>query len=102
MTSDDDEGGPCRRYPCLTTTLSSTLATVLAAVGGFLEEVEDFLPLDHGEGVLLLLEQPAERFVVHVVRVVFEAVDLHRELVHADALFERFDAPPSPAWPIAT
>ena len=44
--------------------------------------------------VLLFLEQPAQRLVVHVVGGVLEAIDLDRALVHVLALLERFDGDP--------
>ena len=51
---------------------------VLAAIGRGLEEVEDLLPLDDRDRVLLLLEQPPDGGLVRAIGFVLEPVDLDR------------------------
>ena len=69
------------------------VGAVLATVGGLFEQVEDLLPLDDGDGVLLFFEQSAQRFIVHVVGGVLEAVDLDRQLMDV-LLASRAPRPP--------
>ena len=57
--------------------------TVLAAIGGFFEQVQHFLPLDDRDGVLFLVEQALQGLVVHVIRGVLETVHLNRQVVDA-------------------
>jgi hypothetical protein len=60
-----------------------------AAVGGFLEEIQDLLPLDDLDRVFLLLEQLAHGRLVGAIRLVLEAVDLDRRFGHALLPLER-------------
>src|SRR4051812_4162341 len=62
---------------------------VLAAVRGLFEKIEDLLPLDHRDGVLLVAEQRLHRGLMGAIRLVLEPVDLHRAFGHALALLER-------------
>ena len=81
---DDDEDDESEFHAALSVLDDDAfedVGAVLAAVGGFFEQVEHFLPLDDGDGVLLFFEQPAQRFVVDVVGGVLEPVDLDGELV---------------------
>src|SRR2546421_3048739 len=64
---------------------------VLAAVGGLFEEVQDLLPLDDLDRVLLFREEGADGRLKGAVRLVLEAVDLDRPLRDAFAAFERLD-----------
>src|SRR5438876_4124417 len=64
---------------------------VLAAVGGLFEEVQDLLPLDDFDRVLLFREEGADGRLKGAVRLVLEAVDLDRPLRDAFAAFERLD-----------
>ena len=47
---------------------------VLAAVSGLLKVVEDLLPLDHGDRILLFVEQVAQRLVVYAVGLVLQVL----------------------------
>src|SRR3989442_9574907 len=86
------------------TTVSSSIASavlhddifekighVLAAIGRALQKVEDFLPLDHGNRIFLLLEQLSDRPLMRAVSLVLQAIDLHRALQDAGALLQRLD-----------
>src|SRR5437773_2743506 len=56
---------------------------VLAAVGDRLHRLVDLLPLDHLDGVALLLEHRGEGLAQQGVGAVLKAVHLHRVLVEA-------------------
>src|SRR3954451_11469874 len=62
---------------------------VLAAVRGLLEKIQDLLPLDDRDGVLLVLEERLHGGLVGTVGFVLEAIDFDRALGDALALFER-------------
>src|SRR4051812_29032198 len=62
---------------------------ILAAIGGLLEKIEDLLPLHDRDGVLFVLEERLHGGLVGAVRLVLEAVDLHRALGDPLALFQR-------------
>ena len=66
---------------------------VLAPVGGGLEEVVDFLPLDHGNRIALLIEEPDNGVLMNAVGLVLELADARSELHHAFALLESGDEP---------
>src|SRR5512138_2694033 len=62
---------------------------VFAAVRGRLEEVENLLPLDHRDGVTLLVEELDDRILVDAIRFVLELFDARGHFEHAVAPFER-------------
>src|SRR4051795_7403661 len=62
---------------------------VLAAVRGLLEKIEDLLPLDDRDGVLLVLEEGLHGSLVGAGGFVLEAIDFDRAVGDALALFER-------------
>src|SRR5437762_10008345 len=82
------------RLPVLDDDAFEHVGYVFAAVGGILEEVEHLLPLDHGDRILLLVEQPAEGLVMNPVGLVLEPVHLHGQHVYADTPLERLESLP--------
>ena len=64
---------------------------VFTAVGGSLEEVEDLLPLDHRDGIALLVEELDDGVLVDAVCLVFELLDACGYFQHAVAPFERVE-----------
>src|SRR5262245_47120956 len=62
---------------------------VFTPVGGSLQEVEDFLPLDDGDRIALLFEEPAHGLLVRPVRFVLQAVDFDGRLRHPALALER-------------
>src|SRR5436190_1101695 len=64
---------------------------VLAAIRGLLEEVQDLLPLDDDDGVLLVLEEGRDGGLVSAVRLVFETIDLDGALGDPFSLLEGLD-----------
>ena len=73
--------------PCLTTTPSSRLRDVLAAVGGGFEEVEDLLPLDDDDRIAFLVEERDDGVLVHAVGFAFELIDARGEFERRPACF---------------
>ena len=63
---------------CLTDDAVEDVADVLAAVGGRFQVPVELLPLDDLDGILLVVEQLDDRFLVDDVALVFEPVDLLR------------------------
>src|SRR4029453_18428397 len=70
------------RLPVLDDDAFEDVGDILAPVGRLLEEVQYLLPLDDGDWIFFLFEQPAQRLVVQPVGLVLEAVHFNRELVH--------------------
>src|SRR5687768_9125492 len=56
---------------------------VLAAVGDDLHRLVDLFPLDHLDGIALLLEERGQAVAQQVVGRVLQSVHLHRVLVEA-------------------
>ena len=64
---------------------------ILAAIRRTLEDVENFLPLQHEDGIRLVREQSADGRLVNAVRFVLQTVDLHCRVCHTMATLQRGD-----------
>src|SRR3954462_13023915 len=62
---------------------------VLAAIGGLLEEIERFLPLDDDDRIAFLVEQPDDRLLMDAVGFVLEPIDFDAVRPNAFDLLER-------------